>query len=162
MIESLLLYSLTRRTTEGIPIVAQQVKDLMFSLRMWIWSLVLLNGLRIWHWHKLLCRSQMQLRSGVAVVVAQASATALIRPLIQELIMATLVGFISAAPQWEFPPISILKNKKKNHLSGQRIRKEKPNWLSGVSQPTLQTESPASSPNCPLQQQQQSPCLPDL
>ena len=39
------------------------------SARMWVQSLALLSGLRIWHCQKLHHRSQMQLRSGVAVTV---------------------------------------------------------------------------------------------
>ena len=43
------------------------------------------NGLRIWHCHKLWCILQIQLGSGVAVSVVQASAEAPIQPLTQEL-----------------------------------------------------------------------------
>ena len=39
---------------------------------MQIWSLASLSGLRIWHCHKLWCRLQMRLRSGIAVAVTQA------------------------------------------------------------------------------------------
>ena len=39
------------------------------SMRIWVQSLALLSGLRIWCCHELRCRSQMQLRSGVAVAV---------------------------------------------------------------------------------------------
>ena len=49
----------------GIPVVAQLVKNL-------IWSLALFSGLSTWHCHELLHRSQMWLRSGVAVAVVQA------------------------------------------------------------------------------------------
>ena len=37
-----------------------------------VWSLASLSGLRIWHCHKMWCRSQTRLGSGVAVSVAQA------------------------------------------------------------------------------------------
>ena len=43
------------------------------SVRMWVQPLVFLSGLRIQRWHKLQqCRSQMPLRSCVAVTVAMA------------------------------------------------------------------------------------------
>ena len=41
-------------------------------MRMWVWSLALLNRLRIWYYCKLWCRSQTWLRSDIAVAVAQA------------------------------------------------------------------------------------------
>ena len=50
--------------------------------------LALLHGLRIWYCHKLQCRSQLQLGSGVTVVVVYLVA-ALIRPLAWELPWAT-------------------------------------------------------------------------
>ena len=55
----------------GVPTVAQQVKNLL-STKMWVQSLALVSGLRIRPCHKLRCRSQMQLRSRVAVAVVQA------------------------------------------------------------------------------------------
>ena len=58
----------------GGPIVAQWVKSLTsILLRMWIQSLASLSGLRILSCHKLLCRSQMLLRSCVAVAAVQVS-----------------------------------------------------------------------------------------
>ena len=45
--------------------MAQQV-----SMRMQVQSLASLSGLRIWHCHKLLRRSQMQLGSGGIVAAA--------------------------------------------------------------------------------------------
>ena len=39
-------------------------------MRMWVWSPASLSGLRIQRCGELLCRSQMQLRSGVAMAVA--------------------------------------------------------------------------------------------
>ena len=50
--------------------VAQWVKNTTpLSMRMQVQSLALLSGLRIWLCHKLQHRSQMQLRSCVAVAV---------------------------------------------------------------------------------------------
>ena len=43
------------------------------SMRMWVQSLALLSGLRIWRGHELWSRSQVQLRSWVAVAVVQTS-----------------------------------------------------------------------------------------
>ena len=42
------------------------------TMRLRFWSLALLRGLRIRHCHELWCRSQMQLRSGVAAAVTYA------------------------------------------------------------------------------------------
>ena len=39
------------------------------TMRLRVQSLALLSGLRIWHSHELWCRSQMRLRSSVAVAV---------------------------------------------------------------------------------------------
>ena len=47
--------------------------NLTMSMRMQVWSLASLSGLRIWHCHELWCRSQMWLGSQVAVAVAWAS-----------------------------------------------------------------------------------------
>ena len=56
---------------QGVPVVAQQVKNLAsVSMRMWVQSLALLSGLRILCCRKPRCRLQMQLESGVAVAVA--------------------------------------------------------------------------------------------
>ena len=57
---------------EGPPIVSERV---------WVRTLDSLSGLRIWRGHTLWRRSQMQLGSGVAMAVAQASAVAPILPL---------------------------------------------------------------------------------
>ena len=43
-------------------------------MRMPVWSLALISGLRIWHCWELWCRSQTQLRSRIAVAVAAAVA----------------------------------------------------------------------------------------
>ena len=42
------------------------------SMRMKVWFLAMLSGLRIWHFPNMWCRSQMQLRSSVAVAVVHA------------------------------------------------------------------------------------------
>ena len=47
----------------GIPIVAQRVKNLTVSVRMWVQSLASLSGSRIWHCCELQSRSQMRLRT---------------------------------------------------------------------------------------------------
>ena len=44
----------------------------LISMRMCVWFLPRLSGLKIWHCRELRCRLQMQLRSGVAVAVAKA------------------------------------------------------------------------------------------
>ena len=56
----------------GVPIVAQQKWIWLGTLRLWVRSLTLLSGLRIQHCCELWCRSQMQLRSCVAVAGVQA------------------------------------------------------------------------------------------
>ena len=51
----------------GVPVMAQQKWIWLGTLRLWVWSLALLSGLRIWHCHELWYRSQTWLASGVAV-----------------------------------------------------------------------------------------------
>ena len=53
------------------------VTNLTGSTRLWVRSLALLSGLRTWRCHELWRRSQMRLRSGVAVAVVQASSCSL-------------------------------------------------------------------------------------
>ena len=53
----------------GVPIVAQQKRIHLGTMRLWVRSLALFSGLRIWCCHELWCRLQMWLRSGVAVAV---------------------------------------------------------------------------------------------
>ena len=67
------------------PPVAQQVKDPTLSVKIQVQSLASFSGLRIRHSHKLQHRSQMQLRSSVAMAEAQGSGAALIQPLTREL-----------------------------------------------------------------------------
>ena len=57
------------------------------SVRMWVPSLAWLSGLRIQHWRKLQCSSQMWL--SVAMAVAPSTAAAPIQPLDQELSCVT-------------------------------------------------------------------------
>lgn len=54
----------------GAAVVAQQTQ--LVSMRMWVGLLASLNGLVIWHCHKLQHKSRMQLRSGIAVAVMYA------------------------------------------------------------------------------------------
>ena len=59
-----------RNGGEGFPVVAQQKRILLVSMRIQVLSLASLSGLRILCGCALWCRSQMQLESGVAVAVA--------------------------------------------------------------------------------------------
>ena len=56
----------------GAPVVAQWKRTRLGTMKFWVRSLALLSGLRIWRCHKLWCRSQMWLGSGVAGLVATA------------------------------------------------------------------------------------------
>ena len=49
-----------------VPIVAQWKQTGLISMRMQLWSLASLSGLRIQHCHELGCRSQTRLRSRIA------------------------------------------------------------------------------------------------
>ena len=53
--------------------MAQRKQILLGTMRLWVRSVALLNGLRIWRCYKLWCRLQIWLRSHVAVAVTQAS-----------------------------------------------------------------------------------------
>ena len=57
------------RKKRGYLIVAQCGRIQLVSLGMWLRSLALLSGLRIQCCHEMWCRSQMQLRSDIAVAV---------------------------------------------------------------------------------------------
>ena len=70
-----------KKKKKSIPIMAQHKWILLASMRMQVWSLVLLSGLRIWCCYELSCRSQRWLRSGIAVTVMGPAATAPIWPL---------------------------------------------------------------------------------
>ena len=56
----------------GVPNVAQWVRSLTSTVRMWVRFLALLSGLRIWRCHEQWCRSQRLLGSCVAVAVVWA------------------------------------------------------------------------------------------
>ena len=51
----------------GVPVVAQRKLIQLRTMRLWVQSLALLSGLRIWHCRELWYRSQRRLGSGVAV-----------------------------------------------------------------------------------------------
>ena len=61
-----------KRSLQGVPIMVQQKQIRLGTMRLWIQSLALLGGLRIWRCHELWYRTQMQLGSGIAVSLAQA------------------------------------------------------------------------------------------
>ena len=65
----------------GVPFEEQQKQIQLGTMRLWVRSLALLSGLRIWCCHELWCRSQMRCRSCIAVAVARPVAVALIGPL---------------------------------------------------------------------------------
>ena len=69
----------------GVPFIAQWFKNPTRILRMQVWSLASLSGLRIQHYCELWCRLQTWLRSRVAVPVVKLAAVALIRTLVWEL-----------------------------------------------------------------------------
>ena len=56
----------------GVPVVAQQKRIWLASMRMQVWSLALFSSLRIWHCHELRCSWQMWLWCQVALAVAWA------------------------------------------------------------------------------------------
>ena len=56
----------------GVLFVAQWKRIWLVSMRVQVWSLGSLSGLRIWHCHKLWCRSQTRLGSGITVAVEYA------------------------------------------------------------------------------------------
>ena len=57
----------------GGPVIAQWKRIRVGTMRLRVRSPASLSGLRIWSCHELWCRSQTQLRSGVAVALVQAS-----------------------------------------------------------------------------------------
>ena len=58
----------------GVPVVAQWKQTWLVYMRMQVWSLAFLRGLRVQHCCELWCRSQTWLRTRVAVAVAVAQA----------------------------------------------------------------------------------------
>ena len=61
-----------KTASSGVPLEAPQRQVQLGTMRLRIQSLASLSGLRIWHCCGLLCRLQMRLRSGIAVVVTWA------------------------------------------------------------------------------------------
>ena len=57
------------RNCQGVRIMAQWLANLTKNMRLQVQSLALPSGLRIWRCHELWCRSQMRLRSQLAVAV---------------------------------------------------------------------------------------------
>ena len=64
--------------------MVQQQQIQLGTMRLQVLSLASLSGLRIWRCRELWCRSQMRLRSGVAMALARPVATAPIQPLAWE------------------------------------------------------------------------------
>ena len=62
------------------------------TMKLQVWSLASLSGLRVWHCHELWCKLQSWLRSGIAVAWRRPSAIALIWPLAWELLYAVGVA----------------------------------------------------------------------
>ena len=60
----------TKKIFLAVPIVAQWKRIWLGTMRLQVWPLASLSGLRIWHCHELWCRWQMWLGSGTAVAVA--------------------------------------------------------------------------------------------
>ena len=54
-------------TCSGAPIMAQQKRIQLETMRLWVRPLALLSGLRIQCCHELWCRLQTRFRSGIAV-----------------------------------------------------------------------------------------------
>ena len=57
---------------QGVPVVVEQKRIQLGTMRLQVRSLVLLSGLRIRHCHELWYRSQTRLRSHIALAVEQA------------------------------------------------------------------------------------------
>ena len=62
-------YLLESKSPLGLPMVAQWLTNLTRIYEVWVQSLALFSGLRIWHCHELWWRSQMQLGSHIAVAL---------------------------------------------------------------------------------------------
>ena len=80
-------------------------------------SLVSFSGLWIWHCHKLWCRSQMRLRSGVAIAAAQAFTAALIPSLAWEFPYAARAAIERKKRKAVYHLEKILNSIKQNVLS---------------------------------------------
>ena len=64
-----LMYIIQYKKFLWVPVMAQRKQIQLGTMRLRVWSLASLNGLRIQYCHELWCRSQMWLRSGVAMAV---------------------------------------------------------------------------------------------
>ena len=62
-------YSGLKDPIQEFPLWLSGLRTQLLSKRMWVQSLSLLTGLRIWCFRELWCRLQMWLRSGVAIAV---------------------------------------------------------------------------------------------
>ena len=60
----------TLKRSVRVPIVAQRKWIRLGTMRLRVWSLASLSGLKIWHCHELWSRSQTWLRPSVAVALA--------------------------------------------------------------------------------------------
>ena len=60
---------LALKEDSGVPVVAQQKRTQLGTIKLRVWFLALLSGLSIWHCGELWCRWQTWLGSGVAVAV---------------------------------------------------------------------------------------------
>ena len=58
-----------RKGGRGVPVLAQQKQIQLGIMKLWVQSLALLSGLRIWCCHELWCKSQTWLGSHIAVAV---------------------------------------------------------------------------------------------
>ena len=67
--------------SNGVPVVAQQIWIQLGNMRLWVWSLASLKGLRIWCCNKLWCRLQMRLGYYILWLWRKPEAVVPIRPL---------------------------------------------------------------------------------
>ena len=91
------------------------------SMRMWVWSLASLTGLRIPCCHELWCRSQMWLESCVAVAAAKASSCS-----------SSLTPRLGTSTHCELGPKRTKKKKRKKERKKERERKgtqQKKFWM---------------------------------
>ena len=63
-------YNSKRYMYPGVPVSAWRKWIWLGTMWLWVWSLALLSGLRIWHCRELRCRSQTRFGSVVAVALA--------------------------------------------------------------------------------------------
>ena len=69
-----------RKSFQELPLWLRRLRIRLVSMRIWVRSLALLNGLSIWLCPELWCRSQMQLGSRVAMSVVQAGSCSRLYP----------------------------------------------------------------------------------